>query len=724
MAERLARLAAGSDPSVNIYANSARAYLYSREAGQSSDLSDKIVLQARYAHELLRAGRTRKALSELKAIQATGNSLDLPEAFHLGITRLEALSWLRLGEQENCLLNHSAASCLLPISGDGVHALPEGSRKAAALYERLLSNSPQDLKARWLLNIAHMTLGQYPDSVAPAWRLPVESFKSVADFPRFRDAAPGARLATPSLAGGVVVEDLDGDGLLDVMVSGWGAREQLRIYRNRGDGAFEDRTDDSGLVGITGGLNLVHADYDNDGDADVLVLRGGWMGEAGRQPNSLLRNRGDGWFEDVTEASGLLSFHPTQTAGWADYDLDGDLDLFIGNETSGSAGLPWADPTGGRVAAYVHPCTLYRNDGDGAFQDVTGEAGLRTVGFVKGVAWGDVDGDERPDLYLSRYSEPNLLFRNRGPDVLGTWTFEDVTKQAGVADPLHSFPTWFWDYDQDGDLDLFVSGYRGDIGDVAAEHLGLPHSGANPALYQNRGDGTFQDVAATAGLSTMLLAMGASYGDVDGDGFPDFYAGTGDPNLHSLMPNRMFLNVHGTAFTEVTYGGGLGHLQKGHGIAFADIDEDGDQDIFAVMGGAFEGDVYANALFENPGFSNGWLKLQLVGVSANRSALGARVTLRLVDGEQERSVFGSVWPAGSFGSSPHRMEFGLGAATQICWAEIRWPSDSRVQRVEGLQVNRSYRIIEGEAPVDVSRNPFTLGRSPLHEAGPQNRTIP
>ena len=165
------------------------------------------------------------------------------------------------------------------------------------------------------------------------------------------------------------MEDFDNDGFLDIIATSWGLDDPLRYFRNQGDGTFAERTAAAGLTGLVGGLNAVQTDFDNDGFADVLVLRGGWFGADGLHPNSLLRNQGDGTFADVTEAAGLLTLHPTQTAAWADFDNDGWLDLFVGNESS---------------AEEHHPCELFRNQGDGTFIDVAAEVGLDVDGFVKG----------------------------------------------------------------------------------------------------------------------------------------------------------------------------------------------------------------------------------------------------------------------------------------------------------------------------------------------------
>ncbi|NIO60568.1 MAG: hypothetical protein GTO33_14825 [Acidobacteria bacterium] len=472
------------------------------------------------------------------------------------------------------------------------------------------------------------------------------------------------------------------------MASGWGLREQMRYFRNVGDGSFVELTAQAGLLGQVGGLNICQADYDNDGDVDVLVLRGAWLGAEGRHPNSLLRNNGDGKFDDVAERAGLTSLYPTQTAAWADYDNDGWLDLFIGNESA---------------ERRTYPSELLRNNGDGTFTNVAAEVGVADVGFVKGVAWGDYDNDGLQDLYLSRLKDRNVLYKNQGLRD-GKWTFADVTEKAGVAEPLGSFSTWFWDYDNDGRLDLFVAPFPGFTGDslasIAGGYLGRTDEQFVGRLYRNNGDGTFDDVTKAAGLGLPMLVMGANFGDLDNDGYPDAYLGTGEPNLHTLLPNRMYRNAEGRRFQNVTTSGGFGHLQKGHGIAFGDLDNDGDQDIYAVMGGAVSGDVAHNALFLNPGHGNRWITLELQGVRSNRSAIGARIRVAVETAEGRREIHANVGTGGSFGANSLRQEIGLGSAQAIREIEIRWPGTNETQLFRGLQPNRAYRILEGK-PVPV-----------------------
>jgi len=698
MAATLALSAAALDPATNTNIN-ARRVAWLQAQPRPADPQQALVREFDLGNELLRAGEPLEAIGRLENVRAALGSADLASNEALqDVTLLLAVAWLRLGEQENCALDHNLDSCLLPIQGGGVHALDRGSRGAVRELERYLRAVPDDVIARWLLNIAAMTLAEYPDGVAPEWRIDPATFASDHDIGRFFDVAPAVGVDHIGRAGGSILDDLDGDGDLDLLVSSWGPTDPLALFLNAGDGRFEDATARSGLDGIVGGLNMVHADYDGDGDRDVFVLRGGWFGADGGIPNSLLQNQGDGTFVDVTRAAGVLSRHPTQTAAWADLDADGDLDLYVGNETE----------RGGSV----HPNELYQNQGDGTFVDVAPALGADLQGFHKGVAIGDFDDDGFPDIYVSRIGGPNALLRNGGIGANGTWApFQDVAAAAGVTEPFNSFPTWFWDYDNDGRLDLFVSGYGhptrfldGAAADVVSDVLGLPTDAERPRLYRNRGDGTFEDVTRPAGLWTVLLTMGTNFGDLDNDGWEDFYAGTGDPDFRTLIPNRMFRSAGDGTFQDVTTSGGFGHLQKGHGVSFGDVDGDGDQDVHQVMGGAYEGDWYPNVFFENPGHGNRWVTLRLVGAGANRDGIGARIRVDVDGPDGARSIHRVVSSGGSFGGNSLQQEIGLGQASTIARLVVRWPAGGTEQVFERVAPGRAYLVREGAGalePIDL-----------------------
>jgi hypothetical protein len=693
--ERMAVLLKGitdeSDPMKNPFMNVARARTMEASMKGRPRVTTQEVRD--YSVELLNAGRTSEAIALLAQMVETAKTrkIDPRSDIWFDLHRLLAVAYLRSGEEANCAMHHNARSCLFPITGTGVHALKEGSRAGVAILSEILEQRPDSLSARWLINIAYMTLGEYPDGVPSRWLLSPDLFKSDYDIGSFPDIAGDLGLDIDDLAGGSIVDDFDGDGYLDLMVSSMGLQSQLRYFHNDADGTFSDRTAAAGLTGLVGGLNIMQTDYDNDGRLDVLVLRGGWMGPGGHYPNSLLHNSGDGTFIDVTEVAGMLSLHPTQTATWFDFDGDGWLDVFIGNESKGED---------------VNPNELYRNNHDGTFTECAEAAGVALPGYVKGVTSGDFDDDGRPDLYVSILNSPNRLYRNDGPTASPAggdrrsacaWRFTDVAAAAGVTEPINSFPTWFWDYDNDGREDLFVSGYYlQDAGDVAADYLGRPGNGGPPRLYRNNGDGTFTDMTRQAHLDHVLLTMGSNYGDLDNDGWLDFYAGTGNPNLATLVPNRMFRNAAGHFFQDVTTSGGFGHLQKGHGVSFADLDNDGDQDVSLVVGGAYEADRFRNALFENPGQGNHWVALKLEGVRSNRPGIGARIKVVVQTEGSERSIYKTMRSGGSFGASPLRQEIGLGTAQRILRVEIRWPAGGAAQILDDLPLDQVYRVREGE----------------------------
>lgn len=683
MRERLAEIARRT-PDENPDLGDAKARRLREQLATSSPAADPIErwrLLYRLSQEELNLGRDPEAIAHLsEAYELLPQVRDrlrphqvVESVFRLGVAHF------RNGEVENCRYPGVADRCILPIRDEATHVREESSRRAIVYFAEVCARTPPDssahLRSRWLLNLAYMTVGDYPDRVPEELRIPPATFRSEASFPRLRNVARDAGLDAIDLSGAVVADDFDGDGDIDVLTATIDPRGGMRYYRSRGDGSFDDGTRQARLEGLLGGLNMVQADYDNDGDIDVLVLRGAWWGPDGRHPNSLLRNDGTGTFTDVTFDVGLSPpDFPTQTATWADYDLDGDVDLFVGNEN--------------------HPCQLFRNDG-GRFRDVGAEAGVAYGGFTKAAVFGDYDGDRYPDLFLSNLGETNRLFRNRGDG-----TFADVTDRAGVAAPEKSFPAWFFDYDNDGRLDLFVSAYSSTpfaVADVAASYLDPRAEGPRSRLYRGDGNGGFEDVTSDAGLHLLTLSMGANFGDFDADGYLDFYLGTGYPDYAGLVPNVFYRNRGGAGFEDVSFAAGVAHLQKGHAVAFFDHDGDGDLDLFERMGGALAGDVFADALFDNPGFPGTHrIELELEGRTENRSAIGARVRVDVGGAAGPRTIRRTIGSGGSFGANPLTASIGLGDASRIERVEIFWPRAGRTQVVPGIELDHRYRVVEGE----------------------------
>ena len=619
-----------------------------------------------------------RALEQAHAI-ATDQVPDL----RLQLIEALGIAHLHKAEIDNGLHEQPGDRCLLSGRPGQPFARTGDLTKAIDYFSRYLAEQPGELEVRWLLNIAHMFAGTYPAGVSDAHVIPPGAFESGEDVGRFVDVAARAGLHSIAMSGGVIVDDFDRDGRLDLVTSSLDSCAPLRFFRRNDDGRFTDRAEQAGLRGQLGGLNIVQGDYDNDGRLDILVLRGGWETP---QRKSLLRNNGDGTFSDVTLASGLAKVATgTQTAVWVDIDNDGWLDLFAGNENG--------------------PAQLFRNSGKGTFDDIAAKAGVDSRGFNKGVGAADYDNDGWPDLYVSNLGGTNFLYRNNR-----NGTFTELARGAGVPGPGQGFPTWFFDYDNDGDDDLFVASFVTSVDEVARAFLRLPRNGNTLKLYRNLGDGSFQDVTRQAGLDKVLMVMGANFGDIDNDGFLDMYLGTGNPSYASLVPSLLLRNKSGQSFVDVTAASGTGELHKGHGVAFADLDHDGDQEIVFEVGGATPGDAHALRLFENPGHGNDWLALSLVGTKTNRSAIGARIAVTIEGEDGRRTVHRTVSSGGSFGAAPLQQHVGLGHAARRVDLDIWWPASNTRQRFPDVGKNRVLEITEfAQAPRVLDRPLLPLG---------------
>jgi tetratricopeptide (TPR) repeat protein len=609
---------------------------------------------------------------------------------------LLGIAALRRGELENCLECVGPSSCILPIEADAVHQNQAGSREAVEHFSAYLSEWPGDLRIRWLLNLAYMTLGEYPQKVPAEYRIPIDRYRSTTTtVGRFRNVAKlvGLTARGPTLAGGSIFDDFTGDGLPDLFTTSLDVDRPASLFVNLGNGRFEDRAQSAGLGKQIYALNLARADFDNDGNLDVLLLRGGWESLA---PLSLLRNSGGGVFEDVTHSSGLGVPIASESAAWGDFNNDGLVDIFVCGEFKGGDS---ADPR--------NRCRLYRNQGNGTFVDVAAAAGVTNERFAKGAVWGDYDDDGLLDLFVSNMSESSRLYHNEGNE-----SFKDVSEQAGILTagdpyPLQSFPCLFWDFDNDGRLDLFINNWSMGQGEVVADMLGIsPGLSSPPRLYRNLGAGKFRNVAPEVNLNRPIPAMSINCGDIDNDGSLDLYFGTGWMSYSGLFPNVLLKNVDGRKFEDVTDSSRTGHLQKGHGISFADWDGDGDLDIFTVLGGGFPGDRGYSALFDNPGNSRHWLKVTLVGTRSNRSALGARIHAEIREpGGVSRSIHRWIGTNGSFGGNSLVEHLGLGSARSVSRLTIIWPTSHTRQVFENVAAGQSIVITEGGSSFKVLKQP-------------------
>ena len=488
------------------------------------------------------------------------------------------------------------------------------------------------------------------------------------------------------------------------------------------DSLFTDMAANLKMDKVDGGRGSAWGDYDNDGDEDIVAV-------GTYQPHVLYRNNGDGTFTNVADQAGIADPRGGWGSLFADYDNDGYLDLYITRggwsgaaentlyhnngdgtftDVTHTAGVAdpqssfcaaWADyDNDGYLDLYIADGVigdgaanvLYRNNGDGTFTNIAESAGVANTGNSLGTAWGDYDKDGYIDLHVVNFGQSNVLYRNNGDG-----TFTDVTSIAGMTLPVtDAFVTFFLDVDNDADLDIFISNSGSFQAFIAGQITGAaPHDGDRQVLYRNNGDGTFTDVTRESGLYHAFGAMGANFGDIDSDGYLDIYLATGAPQMGRLERDALFRNNGDGTFTDATLALGLGNIGKGHGVTFGDVDTDGDVDIYVPVGGAFIGDQWHNLFYQNTGTGNNWLTLKLVGVKSNRDGIGAKVTLRVGDSVIYREVSGGC----GFGSTNSlSLEIGLGKHTKVDTLEIVWPS-GQVDTHRNLSVNQKRVITEGKS---------------------------
>jgi hypothetical protein len=492
------------------------------------------------------------------------------------------------------------------------------------------------------------------------------------------------------MAGGVAAFDYNGDGLTDIFFTNGASLPSLqkdspkyfnRLFRNEGGMRFTDVTEEAGVAGLGYSMGAAAGDYDNDGHVDLFV--------AGVFQNTLYHNRGDGHFEDVTQKAGIKNDKWAVAAGWFDYNNDGLLDLFVVNYASWSPSYNrfCGDPAR-NLRVYCHPMyfegltnTLYRNRGDGTFEDVSERAGIaQHRGRGMSLAFADYDNDGFMDVFVTNDNQENFLFHNRGDG-----TFEEVGLLAGVAllnsgQPVSSMGADFRDYDNDGLPDISVV-------DLANETF---------PLFHNLGNGQFEDATYPTRLSVLSAShSGWSTGlfDLNNDGWKDLFTTCShvDDNVqmfeatHYKQPNGIFANLGDGTFWDVSAQAGEDfQVPRPHrGCAFADFNNDGKID--AVVSSLQD----TAELWENVSPNqNNWIILKLTGTKSNRDGIGARVRI----GNQ----YNHMTSAGGYASSSHfGVHFGLGKIEQIANLEIKWPSGI-VQALKDVKANQILQVREPE----------------------------
>ncbi len=498
------------------------------------------------------------------------------------------------------------------------------------------------------------------------------------------------------MAGGVALFDYNNDGLLDIFFTNGAAIPSLekttssywnRLFRNNGDGTFTDVTEKTGLQGIGYSMGAAAGDYDNDGFTDLYVT--------GVNHNQLFHNNGDGTFTDVTSKAGVAGMVPklgkawSVAAGWFDYNNDGLLDLFVVNYLNYGIGTAKLCVQDGHPA-YCSPVDflgtpniLYRNNGDGTFTDVSEQSHIsQYVGKGMGVAFADYDNDGFTDIFVSNDTFENYLLHNKGDG-----TFTNVALSAGVAynasgNAIAGMGADFRDIDNDGKPDIYETAMVGE---------GFP-------LYRNLGDGQFQDVSSTAGLTAMtgrLTGWGVGIFDFDNDGNKDLFIANSDILDNSMelahrpfaVSNRVFRNKGNLSFEDASSRAGTSfQVAAPHrGAAFGDLNNDGRIDaVVTVLNGPAE--IWINRSTEQ----NHWIILKLVGVKSNRDGLGTKIKITTSSGVQYNHATTAV----SYNSSSDkRAHFGVGAAAIVDAIELTWPSGIR-QVLKNVKVDQILTVTE------------------------------
>ncbi|HLK21428.1 MAG TPA: CRTAC1 family protein [Bryobacteraceae bacterium] len=526
------------------------------------------------------------------------------------------------------------------------------------------------------------------ESVAPI-RFEDVASKSGIDFVLHNSPTPEKHMIE-TMAGGIAVFDFDGDGRPDIFFTNGAALPSLektspqywnRLYHNEGDMKFRDVTKEAGVAGEGYSMGAAAADYDNDGRADLFV--------AGVNRNFLYHNLGNGRFEDVTAKAGIRSGEWAVAAGWFDYDNDGLLDLWVVHYANWSVGSSadrrFCGDAAREVRIYCHPkyfdglaSSLYRNRGDGTFEDVSEKAGIASFrGRGMSLAFADYDHDGFPDVFVTNDNMPNFLFHNTGKG-----TFEEVALVSGVAlrgdgKPVASMGTDFRDYDNDGWPDISVVALAGET---------FP-------LFRNHGKGSFDDSTYASHLGTLSVhhsGWGTAFFDFNNDGWKDLF--TTNSHVNDLVeqfepaiykePNTVFANLGNGTFGDAP-NSGLTEVKAHRGSAFADFDGDGKIDVIVS---SLEGppELWHNVSPE----PNHWIDLKLTGARSNRDGIGARIRI----GNQHNDMTSAVSYASS---SLIPVHFGLGKVSVVDKIEIIWPSGKQ-QTLENVKADRVVQVHEPE----------------------------
>jgi hypothetical protein len=539
---------------------------------------------------------------------------------------------------------------------------------------RACRDKPDDVRFRWMLRTLTLHASKPESTIPPEFRLNIPAGDPSAFH--FSDVTKSSGAGRFALGRGAAWGDFDNDGREDILVGA--ERAPFCLFQNLGDGTFNNVADSLGLhdpVGL-GCYASQFIDYDNDGFQDIFMTSNGWGG-GGRL--FLFHNEGGKRFIDVTASSGLGGPLNAFGASWADYDNDGRVDLAV------ATGI--IDPEGGdRIR-------LFHNEGNGKFREVGELAGLNQKARWISLCWGDYDGDGRQDLLAASFDAGPFLFRN-----LGDGRFEDVSLKTGIRTQTQAYTPEFFDYDNDGHLDVFVSTYPSvysQVQDMISVKLSNSPAAPPPQrqlLFRNNGDGTFHNISDEAGITGWYGGMSSQVGDLDNDGFDEIVIGTGNPALDWCEPKPLFRNNGKGKFTDVAHSAGLDHFGMLHGTALADFDDTGSLSLFGSFGGFYWGTRETTKLYRNLGSGNSSLEIRLIGTRSNRDAIGAKVSAHVGNRKVHKWVNGG----NGFGVANSKIvHIGLGREHKVDMLEVLWPSGFR-QSFRDIPAGQRIEILEGK----------------------------
>lgn len=659
------------------------------------NMPDRYDIRFRFAHMIFDSEmRLSRRGDPTRVVQDSAWAMDLAR-FHLekvidvaprdSDTAIEARTLLgevqfRMGEWDSCVATFQYLLTGFPTreldlapGWDTIgHCLwRKGDFKGSAEAFRKAFDLKPTLQTQYGILLAYEGLGGFPKELPEKYRFPLREEQYDHAAPpnlKFTDIAPTLHIDKFAGAGPCGWADYNGDGKYDLIACG--CDTYCTLYRAEGKG-FVDATLEANLGKTDPGFGSAWADYDNDGDPDLYIARNGWNGPAA---NGLLRNNGNGTFTEVAAAAGVADPGSSFHTAFFDYDRDGWLDLIVSNGV-------YADGSTNQ---------LYRNKGDGTFANVTIAAGIAEEpgwGTI-GVALGDYDDDGWPDIFYHGRFTANRLYHNNHDG-----TFTNVAHEAGVegSGKENGYIALLSDMDSDGDLDIFTGSLATWEQVLAGSRPGYRPGPLNDIsrLYRNNGGGKFTDVSLEVGFQYPYGTMAASIADLDNDGYLDIFLGTGNPELRRVDVKVLLHSRGGVKFEDMTRYAGVANRGKGHGITFHDWDGDGDLDMFAELGGFYHGDWWHSAFYRNDlGNKNNWLFVKLSQPEKNRDAIGARVTLTAGTWKQTQTLTAGR----GFGSTdPPIFHFGLGRRTAVEKLEIRWPDGTR-QTMTNVKANQTLTV--------------------------------